>query len=126
MNENEIGQIIVDCAVGIHKELGPGLFESVYEVVLAHELNARGLKTNQQVLIPICYKGITFDQGFRADIIVEEKVVVELKSVEAASTAHKKQVITYLKLTGLKLGFLLNFGEAYMKDGITRLVNGLV
>jgi len=124
MNENEIGKIVVDCAVNLHKELGPGLLESVYEILLARDLQERGLNVKRQVSIPIRYKGITFDEGFRADIIVDDKVILEIKSVESASKAHKKQVLTYLKLTGTKLGFLLNFGEALMKDGITRMLNG--
>ncbi len=124
MNENEIGKIVVDSAVRLHKELGPGLLESVYEVLLSSELQTRGLELKRQVSIPIEYRGIRFDEGFRADIIVENKVILELKSVETTSRAHKKQVLTYLKLTGMKLGYLLNFGESLMKDGITRLLNG--
>jgi GxxExxY protein len=124
MNENEIGKIIVDSAVCLHKELGPGLLESVYEILIAHELETRGLTVRRQVPIPIVYKGITFDEGFRADIVIEEKVIIELKSVESVSKAHKKQVLTYLKLMDLKLGYLLNFGESLMKDGIARLING--
>ena len=125
MTENEIGTIIVESAIAVHRDLGPGLLEIVYEVVLVHELRDRGLIVERQVPIPIMYKGITFDEGFRADIIVEGKVIIELKSVEHVSGAHKKQVQTYLKLTGCKLGYLLNFGEALMKSGITRCVNGL-
>ena len=125
MTENEIGKIIVDSAIAVHRELGPGLLESVYEVVLAYELRQRGLTVERQVPIPIRYKEMTFDEAFRADLVVEEKVIVELKSVERVSEAHKKQVQTYLRLTGCKLGFLLNFGEALMKRGITRVVNGL-
>ena len=109
----------------MHRELGPGLLESVYEVVLAHELEQRGLSVKRQMPIPIHYKNMTFDEAFRADIVVDEKVIVELKSVERISEAHKKQVQTYLRLKGCKLGFLLNFGEALMKRGITRVVNGL-
>ncbi len=124
MNENEIGKIVVDSAVCLHKELGPGLLESVYEVLLSYELQERGLELKRQVSIPIEYRGKKFNEGFRADIIVENKVILELKSVETASRAHKKQVLTYLKLTGMKLGYLLNFGESLMKDGITRLLNG--
>lgn len=124
MNENEISRIVVDCALNIHKELGPGLLESVYELLLAHELESCGLKIARQVPVKISYKGICFDEGFRIDMLVEDKVILELKSVESTSKAHKKQVLTYLKLTGLKLGLLLNFGEALMKDGITRLING--
>jgi GxxExxY protein len=126
MTENEIGKIIVNCAVQIYKELGPGLFESVYEVILAHELAQLGLRVERQVPIAIEFHGMTFNEGFRADLIFEGKVIVELKSVEAVSNAHKKQVLTYLKLTGMKLGYLLNFGEALMKDGISRILNGRV
>ena len=124
MTENEIGKIIVDTAITVHKELGPGLLETVYEVILAHELERRGLSVNRQVSIPIEYHGIKFDEGFRTDILVENKVIIELKSVESINKAHKKQVLTYLRLTGLKLGYLLNFGEALMKDGISRIING--
>lgn len=124
MDENQIGKIIVDCSVKLHMELGPGLLESVYEVLLAHELETRGLKIKRQVSIPIIFNGIKFDEGFWADIIVEDKVIIELKSVESVSKAHKKQVLTYLKLTGYKLGYLLNFGEALMRDGISRVING--
>ena len=126
MNENEIGKIVVDCAISLHKELGPGLLETVYEVLLSHELELKGLRIKRQVQIPIEYHGIKFNEGFRADIVVEDKVILELKSVESVNDAHKKQVLTYLKLTGCKLGYLLNFGEALMKDGITRLINGKI
>jgi GxxExxY protein len=126
MNENEIGKIVVDSAVCLHKELGPGLLERVYEVLLAHELASRGLTVRRQVPIPIKFKGISFDEGFCADILIEDKVILELKSVESISKAHKKQVLTYLKLMDLKLGYLLNFGESLMKDGITRLMNGVI
>jgi len=125
MTENEIGTIIVDAAIAVHRELGPGLLESVYEVVLAYELEQRGLSVKRQMPIAIRHKDMTFDEAFRADIVVDEKVVLELKSVERISEAHKKQVQTYLRLKGWKLGFLLNFGEALMKRGITRVVNGL-
>jgi len=125
MTENEISKVIVDSAITVHRELGPGLLESVYEVVLAYEIRQRGLTVDRQVPIPIRYKDMTFDEAFRADLVVGEKVIVELKSVEQVSEAHKKQVHTYLRLTGCKLGFLLNFGEALMKRGITRVVNGL-
>jgi GxxExxY protein len=125
MTENEIGKIVVDAAITIHKALGSGLYEIVYEVVLTHELNKNGLNVERQVPVSIEYDGIKFDEGFRADIIIESKVILELKSVESVTKAHKKQVLTYLRLTGCKLGYLLNFGEALMKDGITRIVNGL-
>ena len=125
MTENEIGSVVIESAIAVHRELGPGLLENVYEVILAHELEDRGLKVERQFPVAIHYKGIRFDEGFRADMVVEEKVILELKSVERVMPAHKKQVQTYLKLTGCKLGYLLNFGEALMKDGITRCVNGL-
>ena len=125
MTENEIGTIVVEACTAIHRELGPGLLESIYEVVLAHELRTRKLNVERQVVIPIEYKGIRFDEGFRADMIVERKVLLELKSVEHVTPAHKKQVQTYLRLTGCKLGYLLNFSEALMKTGTTRCVNGL-
>jgi GxxExxY protein len=125
MTENEIGKIVVDAAIAVHRELGPGLLESVYEVVLAYELGQRGLSVKRQVPIPIHYRNMTFNEAFRGDLVVEEKLIVELKSVEQVSEAHKKQVQTYLRLTGCKLGFLLNFGESLMKRGITRVVNGL-
>jgi GxxExxY protein len=125
MTENEIGAIVVDSAIAVHRALGPGLLESVYEVILAHELQRRGLLLQRQAPIAIAYDGVRFEEGFRADIVVEGKVVIELKSVEHATAAHRKQIQTYLRLTGCKLGFLLNFGEALMKDGITRAVNGL-
>jgi GxxExxY protein len=125
MTENEISKIIVDSALAVHRELGPGLLETVYEVALAHELKQRGLNVQRQVPVPVKYRGMVFDEAFRADLIVDEKVIVELKSVERVIEAHKKQVQTYLRLKGCKLGFLLNFGEALMKRGITRVVNGL-
>ena len=125
MDGNEIGTQVVDAAVRIHRNLGPGLLETVYEVVLARELTGRGLKVERQVPVAIEYGGVRFDEGFRADIIVERKVILELKSVEQLARVHHKQLFTYLKLRELKLGFLLNFGAAVMKDGITRTVNGL-
>jgi len=126
MTENEIGRIVVDAALTIHRELGPGLLESVYEAVLARELTARGLRVERQVPISIEYRGIQFDEGFRADMIVENMVILELKSVESITNVHKKQLLTYLRLTGMKLGFLLNFGEAFMKNGIVRVINGIL
>lgn len=125
MTENEIGRVVVDQAVKLHKELGPGLLETVYEVVLARALADEGLKNERQVPVPIQCRGVTFDEGFRADIVVENKVILELKSVETIMPVHKKQIQTYLKLTGTKLGFLLNFNAELMKHGIVRCVNGL-
>ena len=125
MKENEIGKEVVDAAIAVHRELGPGLMETVYEVALVHELLQRGLKAERQIPISIEYKGIKFDEGFRADIVVNNRVVLELKSVEKMTAVHRKQIQTYLRLTGMKLGFLLNFGAALMKEGIVRAVNGL-
>jgi GxxExxY protein len=125
MTENEIGQIVIDAALTVHRALGPGLLEMVYEVSLAHELEQRGLSVQRQVPIAVEYAEIKFQEGFRADLIVEDKVIIELKSVEKVTGAHKKQVQTYLKLSGRKLGFLLNFNVELIKQGITRCVNGL-
>ncbi len=124
MEENDIGSVVVDCAVKIHRDLGPGLLETVYEVILADALEKRGLSVERQVPVPIEYEGKRFVEGFRVDMIVESKVLLELKSVEHVSPAHKKQLLTYLRLAGLKLGYLLNFGEALMRDGISRTING--
>lgn len=125
MNENEIGKEIVDSAVKIHKELGPGLLESVYEIIMAMELRKRGLSVERQVVVPFEYDGVRFDEGFRADLVVDKKVIIELKSVQEMNPAHLKQLLTYLKLMDLRLGFLLNFGVALMRDGIKRIVHGL-
>ena len=125
MTENEIGKIVVDAAVAVHRALGPGLLESVYEAVLAAELRDRGLRVERQTAVPIEYRGLRFDEGFRADLIVEGKLLLELKSVERTTHTHKKQLLTYLRLSEHKLGFLLNFGEGLIKDGIVRIVNGL-
>ena len=125
MTENEIAKIIVDSAYHVHRKLGPGLLESVYEVILAHELKKRGLKVERQVPVAIVFEGIKFDEGFRADIIVEDKVIVELKSIEKVMPVHKKQLLTYLRLTDKKLGLLINFGSELIRDGISRVVNGL-
>lgn len=125
MNENEIGKTVVDTCIKLHTKLGRGLLETVYEVILARELERQMLKVQRQVIVPIEYDGIKFDEAFRADMIVENTVILELKSIESVTKAHKKQLLTYLRLTGMRLGFLLNFGEAFMKDGITRVVNRL-
>jgi GxxExxY protein len=125
MNENAIGTKVLEAAITVHKELGPGLLESVYEAVLERELKEHGFNVDRQVSIPITYRGIRFSEGFRADLIVEGRVLLEIKSVERVNPAHKKQVQTYLRLTGLRLGYLLNFGEAVLKDGITRCVHQL-
>ena len=126
MTENEIASQIVDVAYKIHAKFGPGLLESVYEALLIHELRKRGLRVEAQKPIPIIYEGVKLEIGFRADLIVEDKVIVEIKSVEAIMPVHKKQLLTYLRLTDKRLGLLINFGENLIKDGITRVVNGLV
>jgi len=125
MYENDLGTKILDVAFEIHRELGPGLLESVYEVIMAEELKKQGLKVQRQVPIPIIYKGLRFEEGFRADLIVESQVLIELKSVESVSRVHSKQLLTYLKLLDNQLGYLINFGTELMKDGISRIVNGL-
>jgi GxxExxY protein len=125
MEEDEVGRLVVDVAVQIHRDLGPGLLEVVYEVILAHELRRRGLQVERQVPFPIAYRGVKFAEGFRIDLMVENKVIIELKCVEALNSAHKKQLLTYLRLADKRLGFLLNFGEALMKNGITRIANRL-
>ena len=125
MTENEIARIIVDKCYHIHVELGPGLLESVYEEVLYYELNQEGLNSKRQQDLPVFYKELKMDVGFRADLIVENKVIVELKSVEKIAPVHQKQLLTYLKISELKLGLLVNFNEALIKNGITRIVNRL-
>jgi GxxExxY protein len=125
MHENDISGAIVDAAIKVHTALGPGLLESVYEAAMAHELKKRGLPVNRQVPLPVVYEEVRLEEGFRADLVVGGKVMVELKSVDRIGDVHKKQLLTYLKLTGMKLGLLINFNEALIKDGITRIVNKL-
>jgi GxxExxY protein len=126
MTENEIAAIIVDVAYRIHKQLGPGLLESVYEAIMAYELRKRGLRVLQQQALPVIHEEVRMDVGFRADLIVEGKVIVEIKSLEVLAPVHKKQLLTYLRVADRRLGLLINFGEALIKDGITRIVNRLV
>ena len=125
MHENEIARIIVDAAYQIHKALGPGLLESVYLAVLAFELRSRGLNVVTEQPMPVVYKGVRLDVGYRADLIVADKVIIELKSVESLQKVHKKQLLTYLRVSDKRLGLLINFGENLIKDGIVRVVNGL-
>jgi GxxExxY protein len=125
MTENAIAREIVDAAFHIHTALGPGFLESVYHAVLAYELAQRGLHTESQQPIPVIYGAILFDAGFRADLIVNDKVIVEIKSVEVVAPVHKKQLLTYLRLADKRLGLLINFNTALLKNGITRIVNGL-
>jgi GxxExxY protein len=122
MNEELIAREVVDAAIAVHRTLGPGLLESVYEVVLVDELRSRGLEVQRQVPVSIHYRGRVISDAFRADIIVERKVILELKSVERFTGLHRKQLLTYLRLTGTRLGFLLNFNQALMKNGIARVI----
>jgi GxxExxY protein len=124
MRENEIAKKILDAAFLVHTKMGPGLLESVYEVVLAHELRKIGLVAERQKQMPIRYDGILFEEGYRADLLVESAVIVELKSVAALSSVHAKQLLTQLRLSGLKLGLLINFAEPHLKNGIKRIING--
>lgn len=125
MTENELATIVVDLCVKIHKKLGPGLLESVYEEVLCYELRKAGLSYRRQEKVCVVYDEITMNRGFRADVIVEDKLMVELKSVEEITNVHLKILLTYIRLTNIKLGLLANFNEALMKDGIRRIANGL-
>lgn len=125
MTHNEISAIVVDVAIDIHRRPGPGLLESVYQAVLGHELTKRGLRVEREVPIPVEWDGLRMEIGFRADLIVEGMVLLELKSIETLAAVHQKQLLTYLRLTDMKLGLLLNFGAALMKDGVHRIVNGL-
>ena len=125
MSENEIAATIVDACFKIHSKLGPGLLESVYENILCYELSVRNLKTEKQKILPIYYEQIRFDSALRLDLIVENKVIIEIKSVENILPLHKKQLLTYLKVSNCKLGLLINFNTALIKNGITRVVNNL-
>jgi len=125
LNEEQIGKIILDSAFKVHSTLGPGLLESVYEAALAVELRRRGLKVERQKSIPVHYEGELLEVGFRADLLVEEKVLVELKSVEVVTPQFKKITTNYVRLIPVKLGFLINFNEAHLKNGILRITNGL-
>ncbi len=125
MTENQIGKIIVDCAYKVHKELGPGLLESTYEACLLYELIGAGLKAESQKALPVVYKDVKLNVGYRIDLLVESKVIIELKAVEALNDVHMAQIITYLKLSDCKLGYLINFNVKYFKEGIKRVVNNL-
>jgi GxxExxY protein len=125
MTENEISSAVLAAAIEVHKALGPGLLESVYEASLKHELMLRGLGVKEQVGLPVVYKGVTCELGYRIDLMVEGKVIVELKSVDALNDVHVAQVLTYLKLSGCRLGLLINFNVKLLKNGIRRLVNNL-
>jgi GxxExxY protein len=125
MRTNELTAIIVDAAYEIHTQMGPGLLESVYEAVLARKLQGRGLGVRRHVPVPIRYEGLSFDEGFRADLVVEESVLVELKSTEENHPVHGKQLLTYLRLGDFRVGLLINFGMSTLKEGLKRVVNGL-
>jgi GxxExxY protein len=123
MRINDITDIVIDEAIKIHRELGPGLFESVYETILAARLGARGLKAERQVPVPLEFEGHSFEVAFKVDILVEDRLVLEIKSVEQLGKAHAKQLLTYLRLLKQPVGLLLNFSESTMKQGIRRLAN---
>ncbi len=125
MTENDIAKVIVDCAYKVHTTLGPGLLESVYEAVLAYELEKKGLKAERQKPLPVIYETIRLEEGYRADLLVSNLVIIELKSIEEIAPVHKKQLLTYLRLADKRLGLLINFGKARIKEGISRIVNGL-
>ncbi|MBL8889734.1 MAG: GxxExxY protein [Planctomycetaceae bacterium] len=125
MTENDIAKIIVDACYKIHTTLGPGLLETVYELILQKELAKRGLSVQRQVPVPIVWEGTEYEEGFRADLIVNDLVIVELKSVEKLAPVHSKQLLTYLRLKDKRLGILVNFGEALIKTGLHRIVNRL-
>lgn len=125
MDENELSKIIVNTAFQMHTQLGPGLLESVYEEIMFYELTKQNLKVERQKGVPVIWNDLKMELGFRADLIVESKVIIELKSIEKIAEVHPKQLLTYLKLTGLKLGLLINFNEPLIKNGIIRIVNKL-
>ena len=125
LHENPISKEIVDAAFKIHTKLGPGLLESVYETILVYELRKRGLHVERQLPVPIVWEDIQFEEGYRLDLMVEGKVLVEVKSVEAVVPVHKKQLLTYLRLMDKRLGLVINFNEELIRDGISRVVNGL-
>ena len=125
MNENDIARIVLDICFEIHKTLGPGLLDSVYEEILCYELDKRGLSYERQKGMPVIWKDIKMDIGYRPDVVVERKVVVELKSVEVIAKSHPKTVLTYVRISGMKLGLLINFGAPFLREGIIRLVNKL-
>ncbi|MBV9490279.1 MAG: GxxExxY protein [Verrucomicrobia bacterium] len=123
-DEDAIGTLLLDAAFKIHRQLGPGLLESAYEAILVYELKGCGLTVRQQVLVPIVYEQLTLHQGYRADLIIEDRVIVEIKSIEFLQPVHTKQLLTYLRLARKRLGYVLNFGQYKLKDGISRVLNG--
>src|SRR6185437_6882223 len=125
MTENEIGDQIINAALKVHSAVGPGLLESAYDACLLYELEKRELRVRRQVLVPLRYEDLTVDSGYRADLVVEDRVVIELKTVETFLPVHRSQLLSYLRLGGFKLGYLLNFHVAHLRDGIVRMANGL-
>jgi GxxExxY protein len=125
MTENELARIVVDVAYLVHRALGPGLLESVYHAVMIHELRKRGLQVKSKHPIPVVWEGIRIDLAFEADAIVEDKLILEFQSLEAVARVHKKQLLTHLRLTNCRLGLLINFGSELIKDGISRVANGI-
>lgn len=125
MTENELAKIVVDVAFQIHTRLGPGLLESVYQKIMLYELRKRGLSVEEEVPFPVVWDDTKMDVGFRADLFVENKLIIELKSIERVAPVHKKTLLTYLRITDCHLGLLINFGEELIKDGISRVVNNL-
>jgi GxxExxY protein len=125
MDENDLAHEVIGSAIEVHRALGPGLLESAYQNCLVHELGLRGLSVETEVMIPIEYKGLLVGEAYRADLLIENKLIVELKSVESVSDVHKAQLLTYLRLTQRKLGLMINFNTALVKDGILRIVNNL-
>jgi GxxExxY protein len=125
MSENELATLVIECALHIHRTLGPGLLETVYEAILVYELRKRGLQVERQVPIPVTWGTVRLDEGFRADLVVEQKLVIELKAVERTAPVHSRQLLTYLRLMDKRLGLLINFGERLIRDGIHRVANSL-
>ncbi|MPS71640.1 MAG: GxxExxY protein [Chryseobacterium sp.] len=124
MTENELSKIVFDAGLKIHKKLGPGLFETVYEECMFYELQKQNLKVEKQIVLPIVYEELKINNAFRIDIIIEDKLILEIKAVEFINPSHKAQLLTYLKMTGCKLGLLINFNEETFKSGVTRVING--
>lgn len=125
MTENEIGSAVIAAAMKVHSAVGPGLLEGAYELCLAHELTKQGMTIRRQVSIPIRYEELSIENGYRVDLLVDDRVVVELKAIETLLPVHRAQLLSYLRLGGFRLGYLLNFNVAHMRDGIARIVNGI-
>lgn len=124
MQENEISSVVIGAAIEVHKQLGPGLLESTYETCLEHELSLKGLNVKRQIALPVVYKNVKLNAGYRIDLLVENKVILEIKSVDRLADIHTAQLLTYLKLKDLKLGLLMNFNSVKLTDGLKRVING--